>query len=207
MSDADRLKWDTRYAEGAYAERPHATALLSEWLGELPRGRALDVACGAGRNAIALAQAGYVVEAVDISTVGLEQGRRRADSLGVDVHWHVADLESTPPHAGLPAGEYDLIVVVRYVNLALLAQLAGRLAAGGYLVSEQHLRTNRKVIGPRNPAYRLRANALLGAVPSLRVIAYREGLVTDPDGRCAALAQLVACREPAMFDRDVAGRA
>lgn len=200
MSEADRRKWDDRYAAGAYAARTHASALLEDWLDELPRGRALDVACGAGRNAIRLAAAGFAVDALDISTTALAQGAARAAALGLDVRWLAADLETPPVGAALPDGSYDLIVMMRYVNLPLMARLAQRLRAGGYLLCEQHLRTPRDVIGPRSPAFRLPANALLRATPGLRVIWYREGPVRDPDDRPAALAQLVACREPARFD-------
>lgn len=201
MSEADRRKWDDRYAAGAYAERSHASSLLEAWLPDLPPGRALDVACGAGRNAIRLAAAGYEVDAVDVSTTGLEQGAARAAALGLEIGWLAADLETTPVGNALPERDYDVIVVMRYVNLPLMRQLTRRLRPGGHLVSEQHLRTGRDVIGPRNPAFRLEANALLAAAAGLRVLWYREGLVADPDGRLAALAQLIACREPAGFDR------
>lgn len=200
MSEADRRKWDERFARGQYAGRTHASALLSDWLDALPPGRALDVACGAGRNAIHLAAAGYDVDAVDISTAGLERGAQTARARRVDVCWHAADLDAEPVGSSLPEGEYDLIAVMRYVNLPLLEHLATRLRPGGYLVTEQHLRTRRDVVGPRNPDYRVGANALLAAASTLRVVWYREGLVTDPDDRPAALAQLIACREPARFD-------
>jgi SAM-dependent methyltransferase len=200
VSEADRRKWDDRYASGAYAERAHASALIESWLPELPRGRALDVGCGAGRNAIRLATAGFDVDAVDISTAGLEQGAARARTLGLDVAWIAADLETTPVGNGLPARDYDVIAVMRYVNLPLMRHLVGRLRDGGHLITEQHLRTEREVTGPRNPAFRLEPNALLSAAAGLRVLWYREGLVTDPDGRRAALSQLVACRGPAGFD-------
>jgi len=55
MSDADRERWNARYAAGEYAARTHPSPLLAAWIDRLPRGRALDVACGLGRNAIHLA--------------------------------------------------------------------------------------------------------------------------------------------------------
>ena len=96
----------------------------------------------------------------------------------------------------LPAGPYDVIVLVRYVNTPLLRHLLERLAPGGVLLCEQHSQTAEDVVGPRSPAFRMSANALLHAVldasgPAHRVRYYRDGVVTDPDARHAALAQLV----------------
>ncbi len=85
MSDADRDKWDARYRQGSYRARTHPTELLAEWLPRLPRGRALDVACGAGRNALYLAEAGYEVDAIDISSVALDRLREAAQTRGVEV--------------------------------------------------------------------------------------------------------------------------
>jgi SAM-dependent methyltransferase len=199
MSQAERLKWDERYRTGAYTDRKHPTALLAEWVLQLARGRALDVACGAGRNSLYLAANGWRVDAVDISPVGLERARQNATAQGLEVSWIQADLEDDPG-AVLPAGPYDLIVLARYVNRAVYRPLVERLASGGMLICDQHIVSSDDVIGPKNPAYRLQHNELLRAVvgktePDLRVLYYREGIVTDPDGRNAALAQLVLRRE------------
>ena len=200
MSTADRLKWDERYRAGSYAARPHPTRLLEERLSDLPRGRALDVACGAGRNALFLAEAGYEVDAVDVSRAGLERGARSAAERGLAVNWIEADLELTSPAAALRHSDYALIVMVRYVNMPLILALAGRLGDGGCLVCEQHIKTTRDVVGPKNPAYRLAPNELLGVAGDLRVLFYREDIVEDPDGRPAALAQLIACRGAPRFE-------
>jgi SAM-dependent methyltransferase len=202
LSETDRQKWNQRYAEGAYRERRHPSALLAELLPRLPRGRALDVACGAGRNALHLAAAGYEVDAIDISSVALEHARRQAG--GTRVRWIEADLRSDGVRA-LPAQDYALILMVRYVDMALLGQLGERLADGGHLLIEQHLRSAGAAAGPRNPAFRLGPNELLRAAGRLRVLYYREDIVPDPDGREAALAQLLACRGTPFFEASGAG--
>jgi len=194
MSEADLGKWDARYRAGGYAQRTHATALLAESLPELPRGRALDVACGTGRNALFLAAAGYEVDAIDISPAGLERARAAAAARGLEVRWIEADLDRGLAPAMGSAAAYDLIVMVRYVNLPLIAELVARLRARGRLLVEQHLQSARAVAGPSNPAYRLRPNELLRAAEALRIVLYREGLVVDPDGRPAELAQLIGER-------------
>ena len=192
MSRAERDKWDERYRGGAYAERTHPTALLADWLERGPRGHALDVACGAGRNALYLAAHGYTVDAIDISSAGLERGRAAADALGLAIDWHCADLEEQPD--ALPRGPFDLVVWVRYVNAGLWPPLVERLAPGGHLLVEQHLETTAEVVGPSGPRFRLAPRALERAAAALRVVHYHEGLVVDPDGRTAALAQLIARR-------------
>ncbi len=192
MSRAERDKWDARYRAGAYSERAHPTALLADWLDRSPRGRALDVACGAGRNAVFLASAGYAVDAVDISSAGLERGRATAEQRGVDVGWHCADLEELP--GALPRGPYDLVVWVRYVNASLWPEIVSRLAPGGHVLVEQHLVTSAEVVGPTSAAFRLAPGELGRAATGLVPVYAREGLVVDPDGRTAALAQLIARR-------------
>ena len=201
MSHTDRLKWDERYRAGSYAARIHPTQLLAERLADLPRGRALDVACGAGRNALFLAEAGYEVDAVDVSSVGLERGARTAAERGLAINWIEADLEPAAAATVLPESNYDLIVMVRYVNMPLIPVLAQRLGDGGCFVCEQHLKTSRDVVGPKNPAYRLAPNEMLAAAGDLRVLFYREGIVEDPDGRAAALAQLIACQGEPRFEQ------
>jgi SAM-dependent methyltransferase len=191
VSQEEREKWDERYRDGAYENRRHPTALLSAWIDRLPRGRALDVACGAGRNALFLAAKGYAVDAVDISAVALERGREEAARLGHTVRWLCIDLDDGPEHA-LPRGPYDLVVWVRYVSSTLLPALASRLAPGGHVLCEQHLVTTADVAGPRSDAFRLGAGELRRQAAGLSIVEYREGVVVDPDGRRVALAQLIA---------------
>jgi SAM-dependent methyltransferase len=195
MSETDRKKWDERYASGAYVARPWPTPLLADWLDRLPRGRALDVACGAGRNSLFLAEHGYAVDGIDISSVALGRARASALERGLEVNFIEMDLETQLP----TDRRYDLIVMVRYTHPVLVAELIELLHDGGYLLCEEHLRTTHNVVGPTSPTYRMDPNELLGLAAGLRVLYYREGLVDDPDGRPAALAQLVGCRGNAGF--------
>ena len=93
-------------------------------------GRALDVACGRGAVTLWLAERGLIVDAVDLSAVGLDAGSQRAAD--VPVRWWCHDLD-----AGLPAGcagPYDLVAVQRFRDPALYPALAAVLAPGGMLV-------------------------------------------------------------------------
>jgi SAM-dependent methyltransferase len=193
VSAAERDKWDARYRDGAYEGRTHPTALLAEWLPRLRRGRALDVACGAGRNALFLAESRYEVTALDISRVGLDRGRRAAAERGLTVDWLCADLDDDLERA-LPAGRFDLIVWVRYVHRTLMPHLIARLAVGGLIVCEQHLATDQPVAGPTSAEFRLAPGELRRSAAGLALDHSYEGLVVDPDGRSVALAQLVGRR-------------
>jgi SAM-dependent methyltransferase len=167
--------------------------LLAAWLPRLPRGTALDVACGAGRNALYLAAQGYAVTALDISAVAIERGRREAAARGITVEWCCADLDDDPD-AALPRGPFDLIVWVRYVHGGLMPHLLARLAPGGALVCEQHLQTTAEVAGPTSAAFRLAPGELVGSAASAQVLHAYEGAIVDPDGRNVCLAQLIAQR-------------
>ncbi len=191
MSEADREKWEKRYREGSYRARTHPTELLAEWLPRLRRGRALDVAAGAGRNALFLAQAGYEVDALDISSVALDRLRETAAARGLTVNRTVTDLESEP----LPDRNYDLIVMVRYTSADLISRLLPLLSEGGHFICEEHLETDQDVIGPSDPAFRVAPGELLNLTSDLSPLLYDEGIVQDPDGRAAALARLVARRD------------
>jgi SAM-dependent methyltransferase len=193
VSSAERDKWDARYRDGAYENRTHPSALLAEWLPRLPRGRALDVACGAGRNALYLAANGYTVSALDISAVALERGRRSAAAAALTIDWRCADLDGDLDEA-LPAGPYDLIVWVRYVHGSLMTALVRRLAANGVLLAEQHLATAEDVAGPKSAAFRLAPGELARSAAGLTVLHAFEGSLVDPDGRSVALAQLIGVK-------------
>jgi SAM-dependent methyltransferase len=193
VSAAERDKWDARYRDGAYESRAHPTALLATWLPRLTRGQALDVACGAGRNALFLATNDFRVSALDISAVALARARREAARLGLDVTWLCADLDENPDDA-LPRGGFDLIVWVRYVHRSLLPHLLARLNPGGALLCEQHLATTADVAGPTNSAFRLEPGELLRSAQNLRVLHTFEGSIVDPDGRSVALTQLIGTK-------------
>ena len=193
MSAHERDKWDARYRDGAYEGRTHPTTLLATWLPRLPRGRALDVACGTGRNALYLAAQGFRVTALDISSVALERGRRAALERGFTIEWLCADLDEDPERV-LPAGGFDLIVWARYVHRTLMPHLLARLDLGGSLVCEQHLVTDAPVAGPTSAEFRLTPGELRAAAQTLHIDYSYEGLVVDPDGRSVALTQLVGSK-------------
>ncbi len=187
MSLADQVKWDERYRAGAFAERTHPSALLAEWARLLPRGRALDLACGAGRNSLFLARHGYEVTGVDVSAAGLARARASAERHGLAIRWVQHDLDE-----GLPKlGAFNLICLFRYFDPKLIRRLPGLLMENGLVMVEEHLATDKPVIGPSNPAFRAQPGELRRLLPDLVVLHQEEGLISEPDGRRAAVARFI----------------
>jgi tellurite methyltransferase len=173
MSIADREKWDTRYrTQGAESVAP-SPFLTSLELRE--SGSALDVAGGAGRNAIWLARRGLEVTLVDISREALALARASAGSLPLSLV--CADLEAEP----LPAGPFDLIISFNFLRRELFAAFPASLAPGGLLVYLQPTRSNLKR-HPRPPAaFLLEDGELPALVQGLEIVSYQEDWSTDGD--------------------------
>ncbi|HUC05864.1 MAG TPA: class I SAM-dependent methyltransferase [Acidimicrobiales bacterium] len=104
-SAAPAEMWDARYSErqAMWSGRPNGR-LVVEVSGVRP-GRALDVGCGEGADAIWLARQGWEVMAVDVSTVAVDRAREAADAAGVAVDFVCSDVLAAPP----PAESFDLV--------------------------------------------------------------------------------------------------
>ena len=106
----DAAAWDDRYAATELVWSSGPNQFVEQALTDLPPGRALDLACGEGRNARWLAQRGWQVTAVDFSPVAIDKGRRLAEQLpdgrADRIDWQVGDALETP----LPA-DLDLVVI------------------------------------------------------------------------------------------------
>lgn len=190
MSEQDRDKWDQKYAENRY-QKNNPVRLLDDWIaGRTCRGKALDVACGAGRNAISLARAGFDVDAIDISAEGLAQAELKALELGLQINWIEHDLDRSFEFDT----DYDVVVMMWFVNLDLLTRLCDCLVPGGYLLCEEHLISTDSVIGPVSERYRVAPGALRAAVSSLDIELYRESVELNDAGEQVASARVVARR-------------
>jgi SAM-dependent methyltransferase len=138
----DAEAWDRRYDRDEYVWHAEPNQFLPGLVGGSPPGRALDLGCGEGRNAVWLAAQGWEVTAVDFSRVGVAKGERLADRHGVTVEWRVADVT-----AWTPSDTYDLVLIF-YLQLpdrdraAMLRTAAQALAPGATFVMVAHDRTN-----------------------------------------------------------------
>ncbi len=105
-------QWDERYGGDELVWTSTPNQFLVAGVAGLSAGRAVDLACGEGRNSIWLAERGWQVTGVDFSPVGLAKARRLADLRDVEVSWVESAVESwTPPPDG-----FDLVAVL-YLQL------------------------------------------------------------------------------------------
>jgi len=180
MSSDDQTRWDRQHSSTAGADQPssYLRQILESDAWHIPRGIALDVAAGTGRNAIFLAEMGFTVVGIDISTVAIEKARRRADEKSLEITWLQADLE----HIELSTDAYDLIVNFNYLQRSLFPQIRRALRPRGHVIFETYLIDQQAMGHPKNPAYLLDHNELLDHFRSFRVLCYREGKYTDGGG-------------------------
>jgi SAM-dependent methyltransferase len=150
----------------------------------LPR-RALDVATGRGRHAIALALAGYRVFGVDADLNSLRAAVERARAQGVELRAWCADLTVSP----LPASRFELVVVTRYLQRDLLGALPCLLTPGGVLLYETFTEGQRVLgRGPTSPHHLLRPGELRAAFADQELLFYEE--VNTPDCCARAVVRL-----------------
>lgn len=142
-------------------------------------GTVLDLACGSGRHLRWLAAQGWRVTGVDRDAAAVQPLRTAAEIV-------VADLEDGSPWP-LAGRRFDGIVVANYLWRALLPRLAQSLAPGGVLVYETFALGQERFGKPSNPDFLLRRGELLEAFADLWVVAYEDGLETDPDRRVQRL--------------------
>jgi len=168
MSQADRDRWEARYRDAGPRERAPSELLTAH---DLPRrGRALDVAGGAGRNALWLAERGLDVTVVDISETALGYAREAAAARGLELVTLALDLELAP----LPEGPWDVIVCTDYLQRDLFPRFARALSPGGVLLFLQPTRKNLE----RNPKpgsrHVLEDGELPGLIGDFEIVSYEE---------------------------------
>lgn len=88
--------------------------------------------------------------------------------------------------------DYDLIIVMWYVDLALISRLCDCLAPGGYLICEEHLITDQQVTGPKNSNFRVAPDKLREVISDLDVLFYEESIKLNTEGEHVASARVVA---------------
>jgi SAM-dependent methyltransferase len=195
MSD-ERTRWDERYRSGAAHASPEPSGFLRSRLDDLPPGRALDVACGDGRNALLLAELGLTVHGLDISREGLARAKSALRARGHRGEFVQCDLETYP----LPPAHYDVVLNIRYLQRSLLPALKRTLRASGVIVFETFLLEQAATGHPKNPDFLLRRGELAEAFSDLDILVYEEGRVAT-EGDAAHLARMLA-RRPVGWSAD-----
>jgi hypothetical protein len=181
--EGDRERWNAKWRERA-GELETEAAVLREHAELIPRrGKAIDIAGGAGRNAIWLARRGLDVTLADVSDVALEKAERRASGSGLRLKCMHVDLDGELPFAPL----FDVVLVFNYLNRARRDAYAALLVDEGVLVAVQPTVTNLERHASPRRDYLVEPGELAAWVRELgmEILASREGW-TD-EGRHEAL--------------------
>lgn len=139
----DREFWEERYrsVDRVWSGRPNA--MLVDEVGVLPPGRALDVACGEGGDALWLASRGWTVTAMDLAQAALDRVDGAAAAAGPEVAARVRTVRGDIGSWDPGAGAYDLVTthflhLPPAVRAAAFARMAGAVAPGGTLLVVAH---------------------------------------------------------------------
>jgi SAM-dependent methyltransferase len=198
-----REEWNRRYAGAELLWTARPNRFLVAEVGELPPGRALDLACGEGRNAVWLAERGWQVTGVDFADVALTKARNLAAARAVEVDWVQADLLAySPERRG-----YDLVLLF-YVQLPgaqrgeIVRAAAEGVAVGGTLLLVAHDSSNLEHGhgGPKEASVLYTAADVVADLGGSDLEIERAELVERPiataDGTATALDALVRARRP-----------
>lgn len=197
-----REDWNRRYAGKELVWTAEPNRRFAAEVGDLAPGRALDLACGEGRNAVWLAERGWTVTAVDFSDVALEKARRLAAARDVDVDWVLADVLEYEPEPRA----FDLVVVL-YLQLPrdelvrAISRAVEAVAPGGTLFVLAHDSANltEGYGGPKDAAVLYTAEDVVPELGDLLVERAErvERIVALDEGEAVAIDALVRARRPA----------
>ncbi len=160
--------------------------LLVDCLHLLPKGKALDIAMGEGRNALYLATQGFEVEGLDKDEQAIQACLSAAKSRGLKLIARTVDLEQYQ----LIPNRYDLIICFYYLQRNLILQMKAALKSGGMVVYETFLIDNHLQFGhPRHREYCFEYNELLEFFRDFRVLFYQEGMAEGQTYTARIIAQ------------------
>jgi SAM-dependent methyltransferase len=169
----DRKEWNKRYADKEFVWSVDPNRFLVAEVASLQPGRALDLGCGEGRNAVWLAEQGWQITAVDFSEIGLDKARQLADARGVQVTWVLADVTAYRPYSAA----HDLVLIC-YLQLPaherrqVLAHARDALASHGTLLYIGHDLSNLEHGwgGPQDPAVLCTPQDVVADLGDLRIV-------------------------------------
>ena len=199
----DSASWDRRYGGRELIWTAEPNRFLVAETETLAPGRAIDLGCGEGRNAIWLAERSWQAVGVDFSEVGLTKARELADARGVDVDWVAADLLEYRPD---PRAS-DLVLIF-YLQVPaterrpIIRAAADAVAPGGTFLLVAHDSSNLEHGhgGPQIPAVLYTARDVVDDLDGAGLQIERAERVERPvltsDGERVALDALVRARRP-----------
>ena len=164
----DQDRWDKRYSTEVFIFGKEPVPFLTQNIHLLPKGRALDIAMGEGRNGVFLATQGFEVVGLDISEKGLAKAHQLAKQNGVAIETRVVDLENHH----LQKNAYDVILLMYYMQRDLWPQIKDALKPGGMAIIETYNVDHLKH-AKFNPKWLLKSNELVEAFKDMKIIRYQ----------------------------------
>jgi len=149
MAQEDRARWNEKHSKNMMPQEP--IGLLKTYLPLVKGKQALDIACGNGRHSRYMASLGFEVDALDISSVAIEnlQGVPHIDAKEVDFDSYV-----------LEENRYDVIVCTYFLERKLFPQIVKALKPKGVFIMETFVSHANNERTPSNPAFRLEEGEL-----------------------------------------------
>jgi tellurite methyltransferase len=174
MSQKDKLKWDKKYQETTSLLKDREPSKNLKKIVEKTKGKkALDVASGAGRNSIYLANNGFDVESLDISSVALDILNNKGFK---NISCKLVDLDEYE----IPKNNYDLIVMTNFLDRNLIPKLSNALKIDGVLFIETYMEDELNEKPSSNPDFLLKKDELKTFFDdNFELLAYDEFLNSD----------------------------
>lgn len=170
-----KSQWDERYSRSTFIYGKSPVQFLAENYHYIPyEGNVLDLGMGEGRNAVFLAQKGYKVTGIDISSVAVKKAYSLAQEFGVKIKGVVASLKEYK----IQPGSYDAIICFYFVDRSLVEKMKSWLRPGGIIIFEaftiREKAAKKKDLLPEE--HFLKEQELLKLFSGMRVLKYEEPL-------------------------------
>lgn len=172
-SNDSKQMWDQKFSSTSYVYGKSPAKFLAENYHYLPfGGTVLDMGMGEGRNAVFLAQKGFKVTGIDISSVAVKKAQLLAKEFGVQINSVVASLNKYR----IAEGSLDAIIAFYYVDRTLIDKMKSWLKPGGIIIYEAYTveQMQNKGLKAENPAYYLKKQELLRLFPDMRILKFEE---------------------------------
>jgi 2-polyprenyl-3-methyl-5-hydroxy-6-metoxy-1,4-benzoquinol methylase len=149
MAQEDKERWNEKYQDNPMPDQP--IKLISDYATLSTGKQALDIACGMGRHSKYLASLGFEVDALDISSVAIDQLKNipNINAKEVDFDTYI-----------LPKEQYDLIICTYFLERRLFTQIIDALKSNGIILMETFLYDPDNDRKPSNPAFLLKKGEL-----------------------------------------------
>jgi len=138
MSMKDKKKWDIKYIKKKQLLKPReASHNLKRFIKKCKGTKALDIACGAGRNSIYLAKHGFNVDALDIAKIALEALEKHAENEALSslINTNLIDLDNYTPQTD----RYDLVIMANFLDRSLIYKIKDALTIDGIFIIETYM--------------------------------------------------------------------